>query len=134
MDGAWIQNAGQHRVKFKKGGWLPGMGSSFVAVTGGFAFVLAKNGNTPDGVDVNWYDTVKPLAQAHDWGTTDRFPSFGMAALPATATRRRIRADTDDLPDASFMQLIETSMARGFASRVTTRPRIKRGPNRGSGR
>lgn len=119
FDGAKNVDVAKHQVKIKKGGWLPGMGTSYVGVTGGFFYVLAKNGNTPKGVDLNWYETIKPIVEAHAWGTADLFPTFGMASLPGLA----IEAQVADLADAVLlrhtMRQVEGSMAQ---SRLFLRP------------
>ncbi len=125
MDSASILDAAIHQVKFKKGGWLPAMGTSFVAITGGFTFVLAKNGNTPAGVDLNWSDTVKPLAEAHNWGTADRFPDFAMPSLSGTFAKvvaDRMDVVLGEVPLPTLMRSLEASMAAGFRARRGVRP------------
>jgi CubicO group peptidase (beta-lactamase class C family) len=135
MDTAWVVNAEQNNVAFKKGGWLPAMGASFVATTGGFAYVLAKNGNTPAGVDLNWLESIKPVVQAHDWGTKDRFPDFGLASLPGPLSAVAIDIDVvvDKLPIRKMQRLVQDAMARdaGRAS-IRRRPRqpVRRTPAR----
>ena len=51
--------------------------------TGGISTVLCWNGMTPTGP--NWfspYTALTEAARAHDWGTTDLFPAFGMPSFP----------------------------------------------------
>ena len=121
FDGAWNVDLANHQVYFKKGGWLPGMGTSYVGTSGGFFYVLAKNGNTPKDANFSWHDAIKPIVEAHNWGTADLFPTFGMASLPSG-----LMADVTLKPFAEKISLrqtmrqVETSMAR---SRTALRPR-----------
>jgi hypothetical protein len=113
FDSASNVDAANHMVKIKKGGWLPGMGTSFVGVTGSFFYVLATNGNTPAGVDLNWYDMIKPIVEAHNWGTADLFPTYGMPSFTGLAG---IDLMTPVLADLGVMRQtmrqVEASMAR----------------------
>ena len=120
FDGAKNIDLANHQVYFKKGGWLPGQGTSYVATTGAFTYVLAKNGNTPKDVDMNWYEEIKPIVEAHDWGTADLFPSFGMPALPGAVSEAAMKAFTDTLTLKQTMQQVQSSMSR---SRASLRPR-----------
>ena len=83
----WASNVDldKHQVMFSKGGWLPGQGTYYIGTTGGLFYIIAQNGNSPKGDGVNWYDEIRPIVEAHDWGTTDLFPNFGMVALPGPA-------------------------------------------------
>ncbi len=124
FDSASNVSVANHQVKIKKGGWLPGMGTSFVGVTGGFFYVLAKNGNTPAGVDLNWYETIKPIVEAHTWGAGDLFPSFGMPTLGGlTITDPLIAQVADGVLLRQTMKQVEASMARSRFVRLrpTTR-------------
>jgi CubicO group peptidase (beta-lactamase class C family) len=123
FDGAWSVNAAAHQVRFKKGGWLPGMGTSYVGTTGGFFYVLAKNGNTPAGVDLNWYDQIKPIVEAHDWGTTDRFPSYGMPTLGGLMVADPVIAQMAEIVSLTqTMRQVEASMARSRPARPRIAP------------
>ncbi|MEZ5287759.1 MAG: hypothetical protein R2712_23745 [Vicinamibacterales bacterium] len=91
--------------------------------------MLAKNGNTPAGVDVDWYETVKALAKAHSWGTADRFADFGMAPLgPTIAIKPSGGLDTvaGELKVPAMMRRVEASMAAGFRSRRIVRRRTQK--------
>lgn len=110
----------KHQVWFKKGGWVPGMGTSYVGITGGFFYVLAKNGDTPKDVDINWYDEIRPIVEAHDWGITDLFPKFGMAILPGPIAEVAVKAFTDKITMKQTMEQVQSSMSR---SRLSLRPR-----------
>lgn len=105
-----------HQVMFSKGGWLPGMGTSYTGTTGGFFYIVAKNGNTPKGVDINWYDEIRPIVEAHDWGTTDLFPNFGMATLPGPAVELAQKAFTQKLTVKQTMEQVQRSMSRSRRS------------------
>ena len=120
FDGAMNVDLEKHQVWFKKGGWLPGMGTSYLGTSGGFFYVLAKNGNTPKGVDLNWYDMIKPIVEAHDWGTADLFPTFGMATLPGVIAELAVKALADKISLKQTMQQVQSSMSR---SRKALRPK-----------
>ena len=120
FDSAKNIDPAKHQVKIKKGGWLPGMGTSFVGVTGGFFYALAKNGNTPKGVDLNWYETIKPIVEAHAWGTADLFPSYGMPSLPGLSIEAQVTDLADIMTLKQTMRQVELSMGR---SRLFLRPR-----------
>ena len=120
FDGAANVDVNKHQVWFKKGGWLPGMGTSYLGTTGGFFYVLAKNGNTPKGVDMNWYDEIRPIVEAHDWGTTDLFPQFGMPTLPGPVVELAVKKFVETAALKQTMQQVERSIAK---SRFSLRPR-----------
>jgi CubicO group peptidase (beta-lactamase class C family) len=114
FDGAYNVDLTQHQVHIKKGGWLPGMGTSYVGTTGGFVYVLAKNGNTPADVDLNWHEMIEPLVEAHAWGGGDLFPSFGMPSLTGFASADpKVTRVVDKLSILQTMRQVEASMARG---------------------
>lgn len=124
----WASNVDlpNHRVSFGKGGWLPGMGTSLTGTTNGFFYVIAKNGNTPAGVDISWYDSIRPIVEAHSWGTGDLFPTFGMATLPAPTPSDEAKPSADEAKPSEaaakptavkvtprqMMRQVEESMAR----------------------
>lgn len=74
----------KHQVQFSKGGWLPGMGSSYVGTTGGLFYIWLQNGNSRPDVTSSWLDIATPIVEGHDWGAQDHFPDFGMSPLPST--------------------------------------------------
>jgi len=111
FDGAWNVDLANHQVRFKKGGWLPAMGTGYIGTTGGFFYVLAKNGNTPAGVDLKWNEMIDPIVKAHDWGTGDLFPSFGMATLPGTMADVTVKHFIDKISLTQTMRQVEASMA-----------------------
>ena len=109
----------KHQVAFSKGGWLPGMGTSYTGTTGGFFYVVAKNGNTPKDVSINWYNEIKPIVEAHDWGTTDLFPQFGMASLPGPAVEMVVKKFAETAVMRQGLKQVEQSIARSrFSLRV----------------
>jgi CubicO group peptidase (beta-lactamase class C family) len=61
-----------------KGGGLPGVGTALIFNTRGFSYVAMSNGHQRDGTTANWLNLTRPVAEKHDWGTTDLFPQFGM--------------------------------------------------------
>jgi CubicO group peptidase (beta-lactamase class C family) len=81
FDSAAIDDADDHVYRGKKGGWLPGQGTSVVFSTGGFGFALAQNGNRAAGVETAWYEPVVAAAKAQSWSDKDLFPDFGMPSL-----------------------------------------------------
>jgi CubicO group peptidase (beta-lactamase class C family) len=85
LDWAQALDAANHRYRFAKGGWLPAMGTSYRCTTGGFTYVIAQNGNPRKDSTANWLDNISAAVQAHDWGSTDLFPQFGMPSLAAMA-------------------------------------------------
>jgi hypothetical protein len=111
----WASNVdpAQHQVGMAKGGWLPGQGTSFSGVTGDLFYVIAQNGNRPHDVTTEWLDAITPIVEAHDWGTDDHFPSFGLPKLAANAAGRvgstPVRVG---VPLAQTMKHVEASMAR----------------------
>ena len=111
MDSAEVIDAEKHQIKIKKGGWLPGQGTSFVGTTGGYFFVFAQNGNSTPDVEVNWLDEIKAAVKAKDWGTVDRFPDFGMPKLTSTVQLDQVVKFDFDLSDSLFLKQIKSSMA-----------------------
>jgi len=95
-----------------KGGWLPGQGTYYIGTTGGLFYVIAQNGNSPKGDGINWYDEIRPLVEAHDWGTTDLFPNFGMATLPGPAVELAPKAFKQKLTVKQTMDLVQRSVSR----------------------
>jgi CubicO group peptidase (beta-lactamase class C family) len=120
FDAAWNVDLANHQVYFKKGGWLPGMGTSYLGTTGGFFYILAKNGNTPKDVDFSWYDAISPIVRNRDWGTADLFPTFGMTSLPGVVADGTLKPFVDKISLRQTMRQVETSMAR---SKTALRPR-----------
>ena len=110
MDSAKVIDAAKHQIKIKKGGWLPGQGSSFVGTTGGYFFIFAQNGNSTPDVDVKWLDEIKAAVEAKDWGTVDRFPDFGMPKLTSIVQPDQIVKFDFDLSDSLFLKQLEKSM------------------------
>lgn len=116
FDWAQTVNAAQHRVQYSKGGWLPGQGTVMTGTTNGFFYAIAQNGNGRKDASAKWLDPIEPIVAAHDWGTTDLFPSFGMPKLglvlgniakaPALAARA-----------GAALALAATAMARGAPQR-----------------
>jgi hypothetical protein len=109
----WASNVdpAHHQVAMAKGGWLPGQGTSFSGVTGGLFYVIAQNGNRPHDVSTEWLDPITPIVEAHDWGTDDHFPSFGLPKLAASAAAA-VGSGPIGIPLAQTMKQVEASMAR----------------------
>jgi CubicO group peptidase (beta-lactamase class C family) len=118
----WASNVdvNNHQVMFSKGGWLPGQGTYYIGTTGGLFYIIAQNGNSPKGDGVNWYDEIRPIVEAHDWGTTDLFPNFGMATLPGPVAAAVTKAFLPKLTVKQTLNQVQTSIAR---SRVSLRAR-----------
>lgn len=116
FDWALNVDVDKHQVMFSKGGWLPGMGTSYTGTTGGFFYILAKNGNTPKGVDINWYDEIRPIVEAHDWGTTDLFPIFDMASLPGPAVELIPKPFKQKLTVKQTIEQVQRSISRSRRS------------------
>jgi CubicO group peptidase (beta-lactamase class C family) len=112
MDSATVVDAEKHQIKFKKGGWLPGQGSSFVGTSGGYFFVFAQNGNSTPDVEVNWLEEIKSAVNAKDWGTADRFPDYSMPKLTSVVQPDQIVKFDFDLSDSLFVKQLERSMER----------------------
>ena len=116
----WAANVDvdKHQVMISKGGWLPGQGTYYIGTTGGLFYVIAQNGNSPKGDGVNWYDEIRPIVEAHDWGTADMFPNFGMATLPGPVAELAQKAFTQKLTVKQTMDLVQRSISRSrFALR-----------------
>ena len=75
------------RWEYSKGGWLPGQGTTMGGITGGYFYVYAQNGNTPAGAMEGWLDEIEDIVEAHNWGDTNLFPTYGMPALPTLAMK-----------------------------------------------
>ena len=106
----------KHQVMFSKGGWLPGMGSYYIGTSGGLFYIIAQNGNSPKGDGVNWYDEIRPIVEAHDWGTADLFPNFGMATLPGPAVELAQKPFKQKLTVKQTMEQVQRSMSRSRRS------------------
>ena len=102
----------KHQVMFSKGGWLPGMGTYYIGTSGGLFYVIAQNGNSPKGDGVNWYDEIRPIVEAHDWGTADLFPNFGMASLPGPAVELAPKPFKQKLTVKQGMEQVQRSISR----------------------
>jgi CubicO group peptidase (beta-lactamase class C family) len=85
LDWAVVSDAANHVYVGAKGGWMPSNQSSIIITTGGLSYIIAINGNSQN--DTDWYNGVKAAAEAHNWGTTDLFPQFGMPAFAATPVK-----------------------------------------------
>ena len=59
-----------------------------------------------------WLDLIKPIADAHDWGASDLFPSFGMASLAAAGPPPK--PAPFKLPPARTLQQVAESLARAL--------------------
>lgn len=94
-----------------KGGWLPGDQSGIIVTTGGLSYIIAINGNTLEGVTTDWYEPVRKIAQAQNWGTTDLFPAFGLASFPAPFTAKSFTIDhIGFIPVIDTMKIQKVSM------------------------
>lgn len=106
-----------------KGGWLPGDQSTIMFTTGGLSYICAINGNTRDGVTTDWLAGTQQAAQAHDWGTTDLFPQYGMPSYPAPArVEPRGRVEVDRLrgfkPAAVVMSQQRVSLLESMPAQI----------------
>jgi CubicO group peptidase (beta-lactamase class C family) len=106
-----------HQIQFGKAGWLPGQESCLVGTTGGLFYVLAQNGNSRPDAATQWQELIQPLAEARDWGTTDLFPTFGMASLPATTALKPAPVSYRQGPHAMLRQVV-ASLARTVPARI----------------
>jgi CubicO group peptidase (beta-lactamase class C family) len=114
FDWAEALDRANHRYRFSKGGWLPAMGSSYRCTTGGFTYVIAQNGNGRKGSTASWLDNISAAVMAHDWGTTDLFPQYGMPSLAAMTLRSVAEvALPAALSPAATLDRVERSMAAG---------------------
>jgi CubicO group peptidase (beta-lactamase class C family) len=116
MDSAGNVDLANHVVKFKKGGWLPGQGSSHVGATGGKFYVYLQNGNSLPDVEPTWLDRVKPIVQAHDWTGVDLFPSYGMPSFGPQQWKIAVPPGLEHFVVADAMNKVEASITR-FAPR-----------------
>jgi CubicO group peptidase (beta-lactamase class C family) len=83
FDDVFALDAANNRYQGDKGGSLTTSQNGVHFETGGISTVLCWNGMTPTGP--NWfspYTALTEAARAHDWGTTDLFPAFGMPSFP----------------------------------------------------
>jgi CubicO group peptidase (beta-lactamase class C family) len=88
FDDVFTVDAANHLFAGDKGGSLTTSQNGVHFETGGISTVICWNGMTPTGPA--WfspYAAVTDAARAHDWGTTDLFPSFGMPAFPVRIPR-----------------------------------------------
>jgi len=65
-------------------------------------------------VQTNWLDLIKPIADTHDWGTGDLFPSFGLASLPAAAARAAMKLVSFKIPPVLTLHQVANSLARAL--------------------
>jgi hypothetical protein len=121
FDWAANVNVANHEVQFSKGGWLPGQGTSYVGTTGGLFYVLAQNGNSRQDVMTKWLDPIQPIAESHDWGSGDLFPSFGMASLPAPATLIKLAPVAFKIAPEVTQQMVTASLVRAVPTIVRRR-------------
>jgi len=82
MDWVSREDEPDNKWGYSKGGWLPGQGSSLKGITGSYFYVYLQNGNTPKEATAELWEPLAAAVEARDWGTTDRFPDYGMPALP----------------------------------------------------
>lgn len=113
FDWVSVNDAANHVYSGAKGGWLPGLSTTYRMTTGGWGFVVAQNGQGIEG-QPSWTDTVVPAATAHSWADTDLFPTFGMPSLsPARMPVIALAPKTvDQLVAVNVTDLVRTSMAR----------------------
>lgn len=74
-----------------KGGALPGTGTETYFTTGGLSYIFMLGSGGRPGVKVDWYQPLIDAATAHDWGTTDLFPQYGMPSFGTHPGQRTIR-------------------------------------------
>jgi hypothetical protein len=106
-----------HQVQLGKSGWLPGQESSVVGTTGGLFYVFAQNGNSRPDAATQWLELIQSLAETRDWGTTDLFPTFGMASLPASSALKPAPVSYRRSPHATLQQVM-ASHARTVPGRI----------------
>jgi CubicO group peptidase (beta-lactamase class C family) len=111
FDGAGYVGLTNDHIACSKGGWLPGQGTFFTGTTGGLFYVIAQNGNSRQDVDTNWLKLVQPIAEAHDWGTADLFPTFGMPSFGPESIQPQ-PASTSFVMPAQMLEQVEASMAK----------------------
>jgi CubicO group peptidase (beta-lactamase class C family) len=78
-DGVGLVDPVNHIFQGSKGGSLPGTGTGVIFRTGGLTLAAVFNSRGRGEVTTDWYQPVVQAAVAHDWGTVDLFPNFGMA-------------------------------------------------------
>jgi len=122
FDWALNVDSARHQVQFSKGGWLPGQGTYYVGTTAGLSYVIAQNGNSRPEATTNWLELIKPIAETHDWGNADLFPTFGMASLPAGPVTKVSSVAFRLTPELALGQVAE-SLSRS----LPTRMRVGRG-------
>jgi len=96
FDDVFTVHAANHLFAGDKGGSLTTSQNGVHFETAGISTVICWNGMTPTGPA--WFSPYKVLtdaARAHDWGTTDLFPTFGMPALPVL---KRIPLPPEPIP------------------------------------
>ena len=83
--------------KAGKGGWMPSHSSVVEFVSGGFGYIVASNSVGQSDIKTDWLRnldglgqwwevdaaSVMGVTQAHDWGTIDLFPAYGMPSFTA---------------------------------------------------
>jgi CubicO group peptidase (beta-lactamase class C family) len=119
----WVSRIDEanNQWEYSKGGWLPGQGSSLTGVTGGYFYVYLQNGNTPAEATAELWDPLEAAVEAHAWGNTDRFPDYGMPALPKFSMKALPKVRIATAMKAS-LGMVERSMVPP-ASRIRVRPR-----------
>lgn len=115
MDWVSRENEPLHQWGYSKGGWLPGQGSSLNGITGGYFYVYLQNGNTPAEATAELWEPLEAVVAAHSWGTTDRFPDYGMPSLPKFSFQA--------MPDFQLAPLLK--LRRGLVERSMAKARLK---------
>lgn len=109
LDWAVVSDATNHIYGAAKGGWMPSNQSYVEFTTGGLGFALSINGNGQDST-VDWLADVRSIAQAHDWGTTNLFPQFGMSILDSAPIKIPIPIIKPKLEVGQLMTLHRNSL------------------------
>jgi hypothetical protein len=122
LDWAEVIDKPNHVYRFSKGGWLPGLGSYFECTTGGFSYAAAQNGDAIKGSSANWLNLIRPIVEAHAWGTADLFPQFGMASLAPAPQMAAAIAPADPLALSRTLGRVQRSMAAGSQVRLQALP------------
>jgi CubicO group peptidase (beta-lactamase class C family) len=79
----WVVTTDAGAFYGDKGGALPGTGTETYFTTGGLSYIFFLGGGGRPGVTIDWYQPLIDAATAHDWGSTDLFPQYGMPNFPA---------------------------------------------------
>jgi CubicO group peptidase (beta-lactamase class C family) len=120
----WVSDidSADDQWEFSKGGWLPGQGSSLTGTTGGYFYVYLQNGNTPAEATMDLWDNLVPVAEAHDWGSTDLFPGLGMPKFP-TFTFKALKRGRIAASMKAARGMLERSMTPPAGRRLLKRSR-----------